>query len=344
MDKKEIQKLPTIIDCIEYLSFKIVPDFHWEHIPPQISTLYGFSPEERFILKSRDDKLYLLPSGFRSFYFRGQNKYYPICRPSLFRTDDEKTLYIELLKRNEFMDLLPKHPIIAALDDEGIFIDKMAFAQHYCFWTPFLDLTCDIWAAAFFATTKYDSETDKYSPVDGSFEDGYGVFYVSKEKIQDHPKITPLGYNFFPRPHKQMAFTYTMQKSDDFNNDGLFEKYYFRHDGIASQRIFEMAFRQRKYWTNDILAAKANEIKRSKTISEKVFEDFINSEGISPGELTKLCESKGYTITKQPKVVFEKQYLEETKRDWDSKGGFMQIKKKILPFMMIKTEETNQTE
>lgn len=347
MDKEQIKKLPTIIDVIDNLAPSLLPELFWEHVPSQISSPFGISPEERYELYQRDDgKVSLIPSGNRQFYYRGQNDYFDLCQPSLLRIKDkekEKKI-IELLMRNEFMELLSTHPIIAALEDKDVYIDKMALAQHYCFCTPFLDLTCDIWAAAFFATAIYDSATDTYSPADESFGKGFGVLYVSKEKVYEHPKIIPLGYNFFPRPHKQMGSVYVMEGNDNFNDEDLFEKHRFRHDKIASQRMFEMAFRQRKYWNHDPLAVKAYEIKQSKTISRKVLVDLTRSEGVSEKELQDICKAKGYTITDIPTVAFEEQYIEKTKREWETNAEFIQLRNKIQEFMMIKIEEDNSTD
>lgn len=331
MDNNEIKNLPTIIELIDKLSFSMLDALQdYEHIHPAFASIFGFSPEGGYVMRNREGKRVLLPSGFRGLFFRGQNQYYEPCIPSIHRIKDKNILFLERLKRSEFMELLATHPIIADMEDKGYYIDKMALAQHYGFWTNLLDLSSDIWLAAFMATTKYNPESDSYSPVDEkTYKKGYGVLYVSKGYTDNHPRITELGYNFFPRPFKQMASTYSMQESDDFNNDDFFDKHLFRHDGIVSQRIFEMAFQQRKYWPQDILADKANEIKRFKKISEKVFEAIISSEGLSSGQALSICESNGYTITKVPNVRFNEQEIKiamEQERKMN--------KRKILPFML----------
>lgn len=330
---------PNILDLIDYLSFPMVEKLqYWEHIPPQLASIFGFTPEGDFVPYSDNGKFSLLPSGFRAAYFRGQNRYYEKCYPSLFRNREDKDFVIQCLKSHEFMELLSTHPILKSLKEKGIYINKWALAQHYCLCTNLMDITCDIWAAAFFATTSYNWQTDDYSPIGEDFEDGVGVLYVSKKYSDNLPNITPLGYNFFPRPHKQMAFTYSMEKGKNFNDDSLFEKYFFFHDLQASKLIFEMSFRQRKYWSKDVLADKANEIKRGKSISRKAIDSFEKNSEFnrwSKEEMLNFCQEAGYEITESPTVVFEQSYVEKLKADWEQKKDDYFSKSTYIPLLKV---------
>ena len=44
-----------------------------------------------------------------------------------------------------------------------------------------MDLTLDVWTAAFFAATTYDYATDAYSPITDTNEHPYGAFYLYNE-------------------------------------------------------------------------------------------------------------------------------------------------------------------
>lgn len=333
---------PNIMDLIDDLSFPIVDALqYWERIPPQIASVFGFTPEGGFVPYKLDDKFSLLPSGYRAAYYRGQNRYFEKCLPTLFRISDDKEFVIQCLKCHEFMELLSTHPIIMSLAEDGIYIDKMALAQHYCLCTNLIDITSDIWAAAFFATTSYNQETDIYTPIGKEYGNGVGVLYVSKKYDDRHPNITPLGYNFFPRPHKQMASTYSMKKGDNFNDEELFDKYFFYHDLHASQWIFEMSFRQRKYWPKDILADKANEIKRSNMISEIAIDSFgktLEFNQWTKEEIRCYCHAAGYTITESPVVFFEESYVEKLKADWEQKKSEYFSKRTYMPLMVSVTD------
>jgi hypothetical protein len=310
---------------------------YWEHLPPQLASIFGFTPEGDFVPYSDDGKFSLLPSGFRAAYFRGQNQYFEKSYPSLFRIRDDKDFVIQCLKSHEFMELLSTHPILMSLEEKGVFINKWALAQHYCLCTNLMDITCDIWTAAFFATTKYDSRTDVYTPIGKEFGNGVGVLYVSKKYDDNYPNITQLGYNFLPRPHKQMASTYSMKEGDNFNDEELFDKYFFYHDLHASQWIFEMSFRQRKYWPKDIFADKANEIKRSNMISEKAIDSFEKDSEFNrwtKEEIRCYCQAAGYEITESSVVFFEESYVEKLKADWKQKKGEYFSKGRYIPIMM----------
>ncbi len=339
METSKIHIWPNILDLIDNLSFSLVDRLqYWEHIPPQLASIFGFTPEGDFVPYSLDGKFSLLPSGFKAAFFRGQNRYFEKSYPSLFRLDDDKERIIQCLKCHEFMELLSTHPIIMSLTENGIYVDKMALAQHYSLCTNLMDITSDIWAAAFFATTSYNSETDDYTPIGKEYEKGVGVLYVSKKYDDHYPNITPLGYNFFLRPHRQMAFTYSMEEGKNFNDEELFDKYFFYHNLHASQWIFEMSFRQRKYWPKDILADKANKIKHSKNISKKAIDSFEKNSKFNrwtKEEIISFCKISGYEITEFPTVFFEESYVEKLKADWKQKKDEYFSKRTYIPLLMV---------
>ena len=326
MNNTDRQNLPTILELIDTLSPQFVSEMQFfEQVPPQLATIFGYTPEGKYTIAPRDGFQTLIPSGFRSAFYRGQNRFYHCCKPSLHRIQNSEKRIIESVKRNEFIELVLTHPVIDCLVKEGIIIDKMALAQHYGFATNLIDISCDLWCSAFFATTQYNAANDSYSPVDADFGDGIGVLYISK-RVDDNPRITELGFNFFPRPYRQMGATYSMEPDEDFNDVDLFEKHFFRHDKRASQWVFEMSYRQMKYFPKDVLAEKAASIKEAKMLSTKAINSYVNaSEGAeSFDDIKRLCEENHYQIKDELVVSFDKAYKDAAMKQWNE-----EIKQKV---------------
>ena len=334
--------LPTIIDVIEENIVVEIPGNSVEHLHPSFSSLmFGVVPEEKYTINAVNGNTKLLPGGRRIRLYRGQNRDYNPSMPSLYRKGIATDKFIiQNLKRFEFINLLKSHPVLCYLSEKkGLYIDYMAIAQHYGFWTDLMDITYDIWAAAFFATTQYHEETDSYSPIDENFEDGIGVLYIAKHRVDETAKqdrVIPLGYNFFPRPVAQMASTYRMMKDEDFNDVELFDKIYFRQDKQSSNIVFAMSCMQKKYFPPDPLADKAKEIKMSNYICQKSIDDFVTSEWCSVSQeiINELLRINSIKCTSESYVQFDKQYKNDVFQQWklewlqDEKGGI------IPPLMM----------
>lgn len=312
------QELPTILDLIDSLSYPLVAEMQkWEHTHPSWASFFGYTPEGKYYLSKRDDGARLIPSGHRGAYFRGQNHFYEKCKPSLYRITDHSLRVIERIKCYEFINLLFTHPVLNSLiEKERVTIDKMALAQHYGFATNLIDISCDIWSSAFFATTKYNSVDGSYTPVDENYGDGIGVMYVSKRVFYD-PRINDLGFNFFPRPYKQMGATYSMGPNEDFNKVDMFKKLFFRHDKQASEWVYEMSYRQKKYFPDDILAEKAAQIQNTHVLSTMAVKALTTESPISFDEIKNICEINNYRLTDSPIVSFEKDYCEAVLKQWE---------------------------
>ena len=319
MNIPDRQSLPTILGLIDHISSQLVPRMQFfETVSPALATIFGYTPEGKYTIAPRDGMHTLIPSGFRSAFYRGQNRFYSKCKPSLHRIADPDIRIIESVKRHEFIELVLTHPVIDYLIKEDITIDRMALAQHYGFATNLIDISCDLWCSAFFATTQYNAANDSYSPVDDDFGDGVGVLYMSK-RVDDNPRISELGFNFFPRPYRQMGATYSLEPGEDFNDVDLFEKHFFRHDKRASQWVFEMSYRQMKYFPKDVLAEKAASIKGAKMLSTKAIESYVNASGgtTSFDEIRRLCEENHYEIKDKLVTSFDKAYQDAAMKQWN---------------------------
>lgn len=202
----------------------------------------------------------------RKFLYRGQSKDYPKpCTPNLFR-DDAKSYYLDDIIWSQEMELLlMSHPLVKLLeqgieimhDHFSILMNLQGLAQHYYHKTEFLDLTSDIEAAKFFATTNYDNESDLYSPVHDT--NNLGMVYCYELQMP-HPFIIQNGYHLsvigkqvFFRSGAQHGFLLGMNKGVDLKTMPQVKRFYFRHNPTISDEIFRNSDYGKKYFTMDIL-------------------------------------------------------------------------------------------
>lgn len=261
LDADEFRKPPLMTLYPPGIGYKVEPTIAY----------HNDFPEDAFIVNrvaSRDGRpiRYSLKPNmrYRKFLFRGQNKFYSPCTPSLFRVS--KSNYIgDFLPVEEMTLLIKSHPLSKLLDKgvslEGIkFIFEMntpGLAQHYYNKTPFIDLTSDIDVASFFATTTYDSNTDTYTPVSDSVD--YGVLYYmdvdSQWGFQDFLgcQLSTIGLQIFPRSGAQRGFLQKMNKGQDFNNLPNVRWVYFKHNKTIAEDIFSKMDGGKKLFPSDIL-------------------------------------------------------------------------------------------
>ena len=197
MTKEEIAKLPTLLDLIDhYLAGEHNMELKTEH-----SVFKGAFPthlQKGFYepLLMEDGTSILFPlSPIQHSYYRGESSYHEECYPSLYRKGmGDAEIFIERVKRCELELLMRDYPItgivengIQAQDPAGNWhqfffrIGYDGMAQHYGIKTEYLDLTLDVWTAAFFAATTYDYASDTYSPITDTDKHPYGAFYLCNE-------------------------------------------------------------------------------------------------------------------------------------------------------------------
>lgn len=157
-------------------------------------------------------------------------------------------------------------------------INDLALAQHYGFETHLLDLTNDFKTALFFATNRYDAETDSYHPltkkeIEQSEKTQYGIIFhtpnwtvdyfqpmamirsqmgkqmmgLSTGKIKcevdsgDWDGIAfQIGFQPFMRCRAQSGFIFPMRKDAPLQENELFEKLRFKQSTKLSEKIFEL--------------------------------------------------------------------------------------------------------
>lgn len=349
----EIEKLPTILDVVEQISKKENDSLlkHGKTIFPGDS----FQDEGRYSFVSETmnkDVVRLMPVSSTPYtYFRGQSIFYERCLPSLFRMNAKGEFPCEVdiaynrIKICEFELLLATHPVFCELS-HIICVNPVALAQHYGLATEYLDITNSKWVAAFFASTRYDYDTDTYYPVGRNYKDGYGIMYVSKPydegNINDDffRKNVVIGYQYFERPTKQSSFGYKMKYGEDFNESPYFEKVFFRHDIEASQIVFEMSYKQRRYIPKDKLSVLARQIAMSHEVTrcalERCLQMFYFNKDMT--YLEEVCAEKGLEIKEdnRPLLQFSQDELAKDWKDWNEFGR-ADLQMRTLPIRAVTT-------
>lgn len=331
--KQDISAMPTILDVLENIA---KPD-NREEID-YCRSFFGPTMRDDFFMAIEDHsnhKKSLLPCGQSGPFmlFRGQNEYYPICKPSLFRGLSEDKIIINRIKQIEFSNIISRHPVIQELTNQDFYIDYNAISQHYGFLTNMLDITSNKWTAAFFATTCFINS--KYEPVGENYKDGYGVIYKLKSRLENPDLLNyfhPIGFQFLKCPSRQHAWGCILQENDNFDNLPYFERIEFRHDLRASQWIYEMSYRQRRYFPQDYIAQLAEDLRSSKTISRKAlyncYSSYYKEKPIT--FLTDVCQRNDINIEENASAQLDYNSVMKDWNEWCNYGRQELYRKKTL--------------
>ena len=196
------------------------------------------------LLNKQNKKIIIPDSSHYPFLYRGQQKEYNPCLPTLYRNDPtEIQIFIEKLRQIEFKLLLDNHPVVKSFFQKHTFkIDYIGLAQHYGLKTNIIDLTNDIEIALFFAMCQYNKESDCYKPVtsEGIQE---AILYVVVPIFHVNPdgdkfledKISVIGLQPFERSGFQKGFSYHIKRNESFN----VLKYSFNYTKNDSKHYYE---------------------------------------------------------------------------------------------------------
>ena len=247
------------------------------------------------------------PPELSEILYRGQNKFYHQCCPSLHRGNPTALdAFIGRIKNAEFELLIKKHPFVKGLSEEKICdhlirIDFEGLAQHYGLKTELIDFTSDPFAAGFFATCEFNKKENSYEPV--MARDTIGVIYCYNFMLdywnnKDKDYSNCIGLQPLPRPGIQKAFSYRLRRNKQFNKMPhiTFKKFY--HDPLVSLKFYEMFDGGRHLFPEDIIDSKADTIVNSMIFSEDAFNIAVKKywNGIGREVLKNKLNRKGIDI------------------------------------------------
>lgn len=223
----------------------------------------------------------------RKFLFRGQNSLFNPCMPNLYRDRDKNYFIDDMIKGQELMLLMLSHPLVQLLD-LGVIIGGQKYVfemnlygltQHYYNKTSFLDLTSDENVAAFFAVTKYDSNSDTYSPIEDETQEGVLYYYemdtmnnFSPFNFSFNTKLSTIGLQVFPRSGNQRGFLLELDRGINFNELPIVKIVKFKHNKELSNYYFNLYNKGKSLFPEDILTKHWSKYHQEKVVSNKSFE------------------------------------------------------------------------
>lgn len=229
--------------------------------------IYNNASEDKFVVKRLTSGRYALSPNLKNryFLFRGESSFHPESRPTLFR-DSSKTYYLDSnIHGDEMRLLILSHPLVQLLDlgveIGGRFIrfemNLYGLLQHYYNKSSLVDLTSDIDVALFFATQKYDSLTDTYTPITDENQAPGVLYYYVFDKFMDFStnehRMSCAGLQVFPRTGVQKGFFYCLEKYENFNSLPRLHAFRFKHNARIAQEISDKMERGKKLFPDDIL-------------------------------------------------------------------------------------------
>jgi len=243
--------------------------------------------EAKWFLATHEDRLYLHPYPFPEVLFRGQNRRYTPCVPSMFRglgtlsstmsempVRDQGLMVLRLAKSWWFASELEEHPAMKWANEERIYVDKIALAQHYELETGYLDVSHDFNVAAFFATCcRRDAGWQPQT-------DGIGIIYrVDLAKVPQDPLqfAQAVGLQPLPRPEQQRAWVIEVPLAWDFESHPAVSWIQFRQSEAVSRHFLELFDGGAKLFPPDPLAVVAEQIGKAGEIAADLVDRAIDS-------------------------------------------------------------------
>lgn len=276
----------------------------------------------------------LIPEECASFFlYRGQNEEYTPCVPSINRgKPSDEEIFIDRMRLVMFKHLIDSHPVVNGFFKKHHFIvDVEGLAQHYGIRTSVLDLTNNIEVALFFATCKYNSQTDEYECYDDDKEHR-GILYIFDPLFDNEPtppmhlnifngNIRPIGLQPFLRPAMQAGFALHIKKGCS-TKSYLYE---FTFTSADSKYYFEKFKQGEQIWIKDELIKKAKKIKTSQVFSFAIFNETYREfrpKVFSKTSLKRALANRGIQLkSKASSFVFDADETEAIKYEWNSHRG-----------------------
>lgn len=321
-DKIIVSELPNILQVLE----NIVEDELKARLDPlQSSHISYLQSDNTFVLVRNDGNgriqfMPTSPSGMK--FYRGENDFHEVCKPSLFRGLSANRILIEQLKTSEFILLLESHPIVRDFLNSGYDIAPVGMAQHYGLKTNILDLTNSKWVAAFFACTKTNS-TGAYELLDGSYENKMGILYSLDIEPESFGKdVIVVGAQPFERPTRQNAFALSLSEDDNFNDRKGLRIIPFKHDIESESILFDMFYRSKKLFPDDMLVDVVSQINEINEIScgAVSFCKNVYYSNVSDNDWEKYLKQTGLSIVPETTIRFDEEKLSFQYKFWCNYG------------------------
>ncbi len=269
------------------------------------------------------------------YYFRGENAYYGVSKPGIYRGLKEHTIpqyvqaAIEILRYYECWNLLDRFDAVKRWGNSSV--NYMALSQHYGLKTKMMDVTSDLKTALFFACCKWGDDQrwhplkrDEIEHVDSreyvssiGGDSRYGIIYRCPTEINDMKWaisdekvglniIIPVGYQPFMRCSQQYGYMLMIDDQDyDMMQDPLFDKFKIRLDEDFCLWIYEEMDKGKAIYPHaDIpnIEQYITPINKQNCFSEETFKTFVEGVRVnSNGEkrLRKSLQGYGYYIIPQ---------------------------------------------
>ena len=268
-----------------------------------------------YTLLMRDEETLFVPlhAIHGSTIFRGQNKRYSPCVPSIWRGTQFTHLMNELSIKEQanavflhakslwFNRDIELHPAIKWARNNKFYVDKLSLAQHYELPTDYIDFSHNFSVAAFFATNRKNG--DSWEPM----EQGKGVLYILNFKAL--PKwmlmdtVKPISLQPLPRPEEQSGWVVAVPLGHDLESHPGVYYAEFEHSEEVSRYFHEMFDGGKKLFPKDSLADISDSIQHweqpiDESIVDRIIKHWGNAEwGIKrPDEVKKhISETIGFS-------------------------------------------------
>jgi hypothetical protein len=279
--------LPTILDLIER--------FEEQDRPPDPQFFLEFET----VLSGNGIKI--VPSDNRGFLYRGQNKRWPTCVPSVLRGDPgrgpdasaeaERFRAKYVLSRIQVAQLellLREHPFTKLADKHHLVIHYDSLAQHYGIPTDWLDLTSSPRIAAFFAVARLNADGKTWIPAEEETGVMYRVRHREVPNFWEHFMV--VGHGVAGRPGRQHAYGVRIRRGFDFAANPFVETHEFRRDEDAAREVMAMFDGGAKLYPSDCIAGLTEMVRDIRSLTFAAVRHALNRDGCPPQELTRQVE------------------------------------------------------